>query len=236
MAFTTSTAGSGKARLFEFVDALTALPAAGSKYRAVRSSGGAAGGVVSESQGYGLLLAGAILASLQPEDADYQRVMDITHEMFLGWRRMCELSASRGSCQDDEGFQCGGGKYPCLSHWKFDDDLTYVIGSGSAPDGDADALAGMLFAVLAMEQESSPPSWLDEARTSHAQSNGGQQREKRRLTVSERESEGACVCVRRGGGGVGGRGGVVGGREETKEQESKDADSDSWHCSSDMTG
>jgi len=162
MAFTTGTAGSGKARLFEFVDALTALPAAGSKYRAVRSSGGAAGGVVSESQGYGLLLAGAILASLQPEDADYQRVMDITHEMFLGWRRMCELTAARGSCQDDEGFQCGGGKYPCLSHWKFDDDLTNVIGSGSAPDGDADALAGMLFAVLAMEQESSPPAWLDE--------------------------------------------------------------------------
>ena len=163
LAFTTGTAGTGKARLFEFVNALTDQPVSGSMARAVHSSGGAAGGVVSESQGYGLLLSGAILASLQPTDADYQRITTLTHEMFLGWRRMCELSASSGSCQDDEGFQCGGGKYPCLAHWKFDDDLTNIIGKGSAPDGDADALAGMLLAVLALEKEPSPPNWLDEA-------------------------------------------------------------------------
>ena len=36
-----------------------------------------------------------------------------------------------GSCQDDEGFQCGGGQFPCLPHWKFDDDLKNVIGSGA---------------------------------------------------------------------------------------------------------
>ena len=36
-----------------------------------------------------------------------------------------------GSCQDDEGFQCGAGQFPCLPHWKFDDDLKYVIGSGA---------------------------------------------------------------------------------------------------------
>ena len=29
--------------------------------------------------------------------------------LFLGWRRMCELSAAGGSCQDDEGFQPPGG-------------------------------------------------------------------------------------------------------------------------------
>ena len=52
---------------------------------------------------------------------------------------MCTLSTS-GSCQDDEGFQCGGGQYPCLPHWKFDDNLQYAIGTGAAPDGDADAL------------------------------------------------------------------------------------------------
>ena len=129
----------------------------------MHSSGGAAGGVVSESQGYGLLLSGALLASLDDGDQDRQRIMDYTHQMFLGWRRMCELSAGSGSCQDDEGFQCGGGQYPCLAHWKFDDSLAYAIGSGSAPDGDADALAGMLLAVLALERTSSPPSWLEEA-------------------------------------------------------------------------
>ena len=29
-------------------------------------------------------------------------------EMFLGWRRMCELSKDSGSCQEDEG-PLGGG-------------------------------------------------------------------------------------------------------------------------------
>ena len=42
----------GKARLFEFIAALTDQPVANSEARAVHSSGGAAGGVVSESQGY----------------------------------------------------------------------------------------------------------------------------------------------------------------------------------------
>ena len=42
----------GKARLFEFIAALTDQPVPGSQARAVHSSGGAAGGVVSESQGF----------------------------------------------------------------------------------------------------------------------------------------------------------------------------------------
>ena len=42
----------GKERLFEFIAALTDQPVANSEARAVHSSGGAAGGVVSESQGY----------------------------------------------------------------------------------------------------------------------------------------------------------------------------------------
>lgn len=41
----------GKARLFEFIAALTDQPVPNSQARAVHSSGGAAGGVVSESQG-----------------------------------------------------------------------------------------------------------------------------------------------------------------------------------------
>ena len=34
---------------------------------------------------------------------------------------------------------------------------------GAAPDGDADALAGMLFAVLSLERTASLPPWLEEA-------------------------------------------------------------------------
>jgi len=117
---------------------------------------------VSEGQGYGLFLAGATLASLEPNDDKWQQVADLTYEMFLGWRTMCELSAASGSCQDDEGFKCGNGSFPCLPHWKFEDDLTNIVGAGSAPDGDADALAGMLLAVLTLQGESSRPSWFEE--------------------------------------------------------------------------
>ena len=140
-----------QARLYEFLDVLSDQPVANSRARAVHSSGGAAGGVVSESQGYGLLLTGSLLASMEVNDPEplggilsdlhvprYQKILDYTYEMFLGWKRMCMLSKD-GSCQEDEGFQCGGGQYPCLPHWKFDDDLTGIIGKGAAPDGDADA-------------------------------------------------------------------------------------------------
>ena len=160
-AFRTSEVGSSKDRLFEFVRVLTNQPVSGSKARAVQSSGGAAGGIVSESQGYGLLLAGTLLAAMD-SDSDFGRVSELTYELFLGWRRMCELSAAGGSCQDDEGFQCAGGQYPCLPHWKFGEDLTQVVGKGAAPDGDVDALLGMLLAVLALEGTSREPAWLGE--------------------------------------------------------------------------
>ncbi|CAE8684030.1 unnamed protein product, partial [Polarella glacialis] len=160
--FTTSTVGSSKSRLFEFAAALTDQPVAGSRARAVHSSGGAAGGVVSEGQGYGVLISGVVLAALDENDPDRQKVEDVTYELFLGWRRMCELSADSGSCQEDEGFQCGGGSFPCLPHWKLGDDLSSVLGRGAAPDGDADAMAGMMLAVLSLEQASSRPAWYGE--------------------------------------------------------------------------
>lgn len=160
--FSTSSVGAGKDRVQEFVTALTSQPVSGSAARAVHSTGGAAGGVVSEGQGYGLLLAGAMLAALEKDDVERQQFVDLSYQMFLGWRRMCERSASSGSCQEDEGFLCGGGRYPCLPHWKFDDDLTAVLGTGSAADGDADALAGMLMAVMAVESDASRPEWYAE--------------------------------------------------------------------------
>lgn len=157
--FTTATVGSSKDRLFQFVPALTSKPIAGSEARAVHSSGGAAGGVVSEGQGYGILLAGGVLAALDSNDPDRQTVMNMFYEFFLGWRRMCELSASSESCQQDAGFRCGNGMYPCLPHWKFNDALTAPLGTGAAPDGDVDSLTGMLMVVLALREETLLPHW-----------------------------------------------------------------------------
>eukprot|EP00931_Biecheleriopsis_adriatica_P045576 TRINITY_DN260_c0_g1_i5.p1 TRINITY_DN260_c0_g1~~TRINITY_DN260_c0_g1_i5.p1 ORF type:complete len:948 (+),score=170.40 TRINITY_DN260_c0_g1_i5:55-2898(+) len=159
--FSTSHAGSSLQRLQEFVDLLTDQPVPDSQARAVHSSGGAAGGVVSEGQAYGLLLAGGVLASMSSDDPSRSYVADLVYSFFLGWRRMCERSVGGASCQQG-GYQCGGEKYPCLPHWKFDDDLTTVIGTGAAPDGDADAITGMILAVLAVEEDASRPGWYAE--------------------------------------------------------------------------
>eukprot|EP00931_Biecheleriopsis_adriatica_P045580 TRINITY_DN260_c0_g1_i9.p1 TRINITY_DN260_c0_g1~~TRINITY_DN260_c0_g1_i9.p1 ORF type:complete len:1100 (+),score=195.02 TRINITY_DN260_c0_g1_i9:55-3354(+) len=159
--FSTGRAGSSLQRLQEFVTELTDQPVPDSQARAVHSSGGAAGGVVSEGQAYGLLLAGGVLASMSSDDPSRSWVSDLVYSFFLGWRRMCERSVGGASCQQG-GYQCGGEKYPCLPHWKFDDDLTTVIGTGAAPDGDADAITGMILAVLAVEEDASRPGWYAE--------------------------------------------------------------------------
>lgn len=161
--FVTGSAGSGRKRVYEFIDSLTNQPVNGSDARAVHSSGGAAGGVVSEGQGYGVLLTGAFLAMLTPEDEDWEQMKVYFYQMFLGWRRMCEYS-KEDSCQEDAGFLCDGN--PCLPHWKFDDNLTTVLGKGSAPDGDEDAMTGMLLAVLSLtRQQQHDVEWLAEVGT-----------------------------------------------------------------------
>ena len=131
------------ARLDEFTSALTtsvSTTLSGSRVRAVHSSGGAAGGVISEGQGYGMLLAGATLAALPQAHGRRTEVIDLTLEYFNGWRRMCELT-NQNSCQQNH--FCGNqGQYKCLPSWKFDDDLTVERGTGSAPDGDEDFILG----------------------------------------------------------------------------------------------
>jgi len=127
--------------------------------RAVHSSGGAAGGVVSEGQGYGLFLGGAIVAVLPRGHARRAELTSRAYEYFLGWRKMCELTAA-DSCQEHA--LCGGegeARHECLPSWKFDDRLTAEIGTGSATDGDADAILGMLLLVLATEYDSPRPAW-----------------------------------------------------------------------------
>ena len=56
------------------------------------------------------------------------------------------------------------GQTACLPGWKHNGDLTTVEGTGAAPDGDQDAILGMIIAVKAVENDSTRPSWYDEVR------------------------------------------------------------------------
>lgn len=136
------------------------VEAGGATYnvRVLHSSGGAAGGVVSEGQGYALFMAGAVAAALPSGHPRKNATVSEAYEYFLGWRRMCELT-SANSCQNTP-FMCDGGKHECLPSWKFDDRLTREVGTGSAPDGDEDAILGMILLLLATQ--ASPPPWWDE--------------------------------------------------------------------------
>jgi hypothetical protein len=119
----------------------------------VHSSGGAAGGVVSEGQGYGLFISAATAVAIGPSSSNFQSVVNTAYNIYLGWKKMCTLSTGSASCQTPF---CGGGSYPCLPHWKFTDQLT-VDQTGSAPDGDEDAILGMI--LLVSVTASNKPSW-----------------------------------------------------------------------------
>lgn len=140
-------------RMVQFRDRLTTVVDPLKGTRAVQSSGGAAGGVVSEGQGYGLLIGGTVVASLDSADPKWAVAVTFTYQLFLGWQRMCQLT-NQGSCQQG-GFYCGG-KYPCLPNWKFDGQLTTAQGTGSAPDGDEDAILGMILFVQATKNKGFP--------------------------------------------------------------------------------
>ena len=71
--------------------------------RVVLSSGGVAGGVISEGQGYGLLLAAAMAAAMEPTDERRPAAIARAHAAFLGWRALCLRTSARrrlqASCQ-----------------------------------------------------------------------------------------------------------------------------------------
>lgn len=131
----------------------------GGLYRAVHSSGGAAGGVVSEGQAYGMLLAGTVAASLGSSHANFSWVVDRGVELYRGWRRMCSLSISSSACQS---YYCANGTIPCLPHWKFDDSLSVVWGTGSATDADEDAVLALILLLRATESNKASYSWWNE--------------------------------------------------------------------------
>ena len=211
-------------RLDAFYYRLTAIVPAGERAgapgeaRVVLSSGGAAGGVISEGQGYGLLLSSLMLAALP---ADHERRIELTeraYATFLGWRTMGERTAKRRrlggtSCQTGPlcgegardgftpnpaaecpswcpGWQCDGAEwcatgakpgecdpcprpgsaeeaaanaepigFPCLPSWKFDNQAMGEVGTGSAPDGDEDAILGMIVLLLATKAQVPRPTW-----------------------------------------------------------------------------
>ena len=156
-------------RLAEFKSAITVtLGLPPNQYRIVRSSGGvAADGVVSEGMGYGLLLAGVALSQNEAGSAEHSAALTFGEELYTGWRRMCELS-QKHACQDDPTMRCGGrrrtdgiaakGYAPCLPSWKFDNDIESQRGTGSATDGDEDALLGLIL-MLHSTSTASWPLW-----------------------------------------------------------------------------
>jgi chitinase len=128
------------------------------------SEGGAAGSgdIVSEGQGYGVMVAGLTLASMERNDPNRSNAMNRFVGYFNGWKKMCEVSTSNAPCQAN--FRpCGNGNV-CLPGWKINKEITNVIGTGAAPDGDQDAIVGMIFAVKAVENDATKPAWYEEVR------------------------------------------------------------------------
>merc|ERR1712190_252824 len=125
---------------------------------------GAGGSVVSEGQGYGLLTSAIALASLESSDPERNDVMNKFYGYFNGWKKMC-INSSPSPCQSPEYCTHSGGKAPCLPGWKHKGDLSIVEGTGAAPDGDEDAILGMIITLKALEKDpNNLPSWYDELR------------------------------------------------------------------------
>jgi hypothetical protein len=147
-------------RYTQFINTLTKTQSDGC--RTVHSSGGAAGGIVSEGQGYGLFFASATAVALGTSHVDFTKVRDTAYAIFKGWKRMCKSSTGGGNCQSSYFCSESGTFYPCLPHWKFSDNLDSPQ-TGSAPDGDIDAILGMI--ILTGITESAKPTWWTEVAT-----------------------------------------------------------------------
>jgi len=140
---------------------------------ALVASGGAAGGgnlVVSESQAYGLLITGTVLASWdthagQVSGANRNEVLRSFEGYYNFWKEMCKNSSNKSSNCQSGGNYCksGSNSYVCLPDWRH-----YKTGgsesTGPAPDADEDAIVGIILAVKAVENDANKPSWYDEAR------------------------------------------------------------------------
>lgn len=127
---------------------------------------GSGGSIVSEGQAYAILITGIILASWDTHavgktEADRQEVIDSFYGYFNGWVSMCQLNQPGGSsCQAKALCVDGSGKSSiCLPDWKVKKDFSASEGTGPAPDGDEDAIVGMIYAVMALASDTSKPDW-----------------------------------------------------------------------------
>jgi len=128
----------------------------------VIAEGGAAGDgtkVVSESQAYGVLTASLALLSMDENDENYEGVKRKFEGYYNGWVKMAR-NAKPAACQNPT--YCDGGETPCLPGWKYSGDLNTIFGTGSAPDGDEDAIVGMIIAVKSVENDAVRPVWYDD--------------------------------------------------------------------------
>jgi len=160
------------ARLNDFkrLTSVVARNAESSSVRVVLSAGGAAGGVVSEGQGYGLLIASAVASALSPDHPQFGHAIQVGYELFLGWQRMCEhttVNPGNQCVQRSNATQCGAKMSECFPSWKFDDRVVTELGTGSAPDGDEDALLGLVLLTLAT-QDARPTWWESVARWAYS--------------------------------------------------------------------
>merc|ERR1712157_180156 len=151
---------------FSYMEDLTYVVSTSPYTLTISAEGGAAGSggsVVSEGQGYGLLTSAIALASLESSDPQRNNIMNKFFGYFNGWRKMC-INSSPSPCQSPQYCTHSGGKAPCLPGWKHKGDLSEVEGTGAAPDGDADAILGMIIAIKALEKSQNLPSWHNELR------------------------------------------------------------------------
>jgi len=156
--------------VYKGLELLTKTVSSNPPVLALVASGGAAGSgasVVTESQAYALFVTGVVLASwethatpLGKTDADRDKVINAFHGYFNGWKAMCKSSNGGASCQNQQ--WCDSNV--CLPHWKHKADFSSPEGTGAAPDGDEDAIVGMIFAVKAIANEKNKPSWYNEVR------------------------------------------------------------------------
>ena len=126
--------------------------------------------MVSESQAYGLLITGTVLASWDTHagkvsGSDRAKVLKYFEGYYYFWKDMCKNSSNNNANCQPNGKYCksGSNSYVCLPDWKHSK-YGGSTATGPAPDGDEDAIVGIMLAVKAVENDPNKPSWYEEAR------------------------------------------------------------------------
>lgn len=161
--------------VFQGLSHLTQVNSNNPRSYALVAGGGAAGSggsVVTESQAYALFITGTVLASWETHGskepgADRSEVINAFEGYFNFWKKMCQNSVGGSTCQSNGNYchdQTTNTYSVCLPDWKQKADGSVVEGTGPAPDGDEDAIVGIILAVKAVENDPEKPSWYNEAR------------------------------------------------------------------------